>query len=1604
MAIVSDVEIRLRADIARLRQDMERARQEVNRPLAQMSRAVEQFKGLLAGIGAGLGISALVGQLIGAQREFDKLNASLIAVTGSSKSAKEVFAVIQEFASRTPYSVGEVTEAFLKLRNLGLTPSERALTSYGNTASAMGKDLNQLIEAVADAATGEFERLKEFGVKSKKEGDNVSFTFQGVTTTVKNSANDIEKYLMQIGEVNFAGAMALQANTLNGDISALADTWNQTLVTFNQSGFGDSAREGVTSLSGALVDLQAIMKAVAGEATKEGEAVNALGPLHQGLTMIFEALTVFGLNVAYTFQTIGKDIGVLAGQAGILFSRGLQGLMDGSTLRLVQEVGRARVAEAEEERRQVDTTSKAVLGAAARAAEARAKDAESRKRNTADVLGEYKILDAASQDYLIALKNLQDSRTNGAISEAEYIRKTEALAKQTYEAQIKREEALSEAQQKAVKKAADAREKASAATKKTEDDRLGRYAALVDAASTLVMATDREAKGLDKLTKSQEMALALDQGLATGKIKLTAAEEAYYRALIETLGANEDTIAANAKAKASAEAVQRAVEELDDSRRKTIESARTEAESAENLVATFGMTAEAIEMVTIKRLEDRLARRVDLELDEKEIAYLTELIELKRRGAQATGQLAELQKTKDMWESIEKTAHDTFISIVDGGKDAATRLKDTFKNVFFDWLYQQTLKKWIINLQGNASVDGGGLSSLASAFGGGGGSSDGSLLGNASTLLSIGKSIYSGFAGGIASSLGTTLTSMGTTFGSAAVAEFGAGMSGVAGTNLAAGSAAGAGASFANAIPVIGWIISGMMASNSLYKQGWDFNNGSVNKLGQNLGSGINLVDQIFRKLGFSNSTANILSGLAPVSKLFGRKNPEITSSGMSTTFDSTGLFGENWAKVLEKGGIFRSDKNYTLKSGLDQSVIDGLSDSFSMMLETSKALATSLNVSTDSLEAFKLTTNITWDKDATKREQQVVDMLKDVGNALATTLVPNIASFAAEGETASTTLQRLATEFANTNAIMQVLGVDGAKAFGAVGLASIEARERLIKFAGGVDALATQTDFFTANFLTEAERLAPVQKQVTERMAALGHATVDTNDEFKALVQGMANSGALATEEGAKTFAALLAIAPAFKAVADAATETAARAAQLASTRQDMEIRLMEISGDAAGALAARRQIELAAMDETLRPLQQLIYAREDEAALAATAAEKRQLEIQIMELSGDSAGALAAQRQIEMASVDASLRPLLARVHALQDLNALEEKAAQLLAARQNVQIQIMEAEGDSVGALALRRQIELAAVDESLRPLYLRLYALQDEKKATEDATAAAEKLRAQRIKDAQDALGALQRAVNAEKNTVTTAYQDVMTQLQKHIDDVNVSIGNTRDLSQALKSTLGGLSVDSDAARSASRQVASDQIAAALKTARASGVLPTAGDLAAALQTVGQTSMEDYGSYLEYVKATARTASDIAALNGITETQLTIDERQLAALIEQKDAATSQYNAEIERLDKMVTAAQQQVDALNGVNNSVLQVHDALARFNSAITGAPMPTAAAPVTGAVNWQQPSATGQQSDTMAGSSVITELQTMNQKISQLTDYVDQVTSGGNAMRTVEA
>jgi len=152
---------------------------------------------------------------------FSILNARLVTATGSTANAAQAFKELNAFALETPFTLEESVNGFAKLVNLGLNPSRESMVSFANTSAAMGTSLEQMIEAVADATTFEFERLKEFGIKTKQETDKVIFSFRGTTTEVEKNATAVKEFLEEIGTNTFAGAAIEQTKTLAGSVSNL---------------------------------------------------------------------------------------------------------------------------------------------------------------------------------------------------------------------------------------------------------------------------------------------------------------------------------------------------------------------------------------------------------------------------------------------------------------------------------------------------------------------------------------------------------------------------------------------------------------------------------------------------------------------------------------------------------------------------------------------------------------------------------------------------------------------------------------------------------------------------------------------------------------------------------------------------------------------------------------------------------------------------------------------------------------------------------------------------------------------------------------------------------------------------------------------------------------------------------------------------------------------------------------------------------------------------------------------------------------------------------------------------------------------------------------
>lgn len=186
----------------------------------------------------------------------------------------------------------------------------------------------------------------------------------------------------------------------------------------------------------------------------------------------------------------------------------------------------------------------------------------------------------------------------------------------------------------------------------------------------------------------------------------------------------------------------------------------------------------------------------------------------------------------------------------------------------------------------------------------------------------------------------------------------------------------------------------------------------------------------------------------------------------------------------------------------------------------------------------------------------------------------------------------------------------------------SLEISEGLAELAGGLDKFLEKQKFFVDNFLTEAERLDPIRRGLTDQLNALGLGFVDTRDEFKQVVLALSQN--VTTEGGRELYNAVLDLAPAFNQVYQEVEDVkeALSTLELRSRLLDQEVTILGLLGREQEALTIKRQRELDELrkypglqGELMAANQEYIYALEDEKALKDKLIKQRDKEKQALE-----------------------------------------------------------------------------------------------------------------------------------------------------------------------------------------------------------------------------------------------------------------------------------------------------------------------------------------------------------------------------------------------------
>ena len=301
--------------------------------------------------------------------------------------------------------------------------------------------------------------------------------------------------------------------------------------------------------------------------------------------------------------------------------------------------------------------------------------------------------------------------------------------------------------------------------------------------------------------------------------------------------------------------------------------------------------------------------------------------------------------------------------------------------------------------------------------------------------------------------------------------------------------------------------------------------------------------------------------------------------------------------------GISYSSKNSTKTAELS----DEMNDQFTMIIngigQTVRDAAGVLGLAggdfNAKLNAFQVDLGHISLKDLKPDEQQAAleTAFSKLGDEMAIASLGVLKEFTQAGEGAFESMSRVANDYMQVSDVLTVLG----KSFNVTGIGAVRLSERLITVAGGLESLTTNTSYFVENFLTEAERMAPITKSVNDAMGKLGYTGVTTVDQFKQLVLAQD----LNTTAGQDLYVKLIALAEPFKAAADYAAELAGgladvakTASEIASERKDLQSQLDQLTLNALQLRAKERE----ALDASNRALFDQVAARQDLAAAYET------------------------------------------------------------------------------------------------------------------------------------------------------------------------------------------------------------------------------------------------------------------------------------------------------------------------------------------------------------------------------------------------------------------
>jgi len=182
--------------------------------------------------------------------KFEQLKEQLITVERDSVKAEQSWKRLMDFATTTPFTLDKVISGFVRLKAVGLDPTDEQLQSLGDMASAFSMNFDDVAFAVQRAISGVSRPLKKFIPLVKIAGNQISLGFnKDEMITIERDAQKLLETVSDIAKERFAQGMERQLSTIGGQWSLVSDNISKFLFQVGKSGLSEAIVEFAKSLT-----------------------------------------------------------------------------------------------------------------------------------------------------------------------------------------------------------------------------------------------------------------------------------------------------------------------------------------------------------------------------------------------------------------------------------------------------------------------------------------------------------------------------------------------------------------------------------------------------------------------------------------------------------------------------------------------------------------------------------------------------------------------------------------------------------------------------------------------------------------------------------------------------------------------------------------------------------------------------------------------------------------------------------------------------------------------------------------------------------------------------------------------------------------------------------------------------------------------------------------------------------------------------------------------------------------------------------------------------------------------------------------------------------